>query len=247
MKELSKNEINKVRKLHQRKYRTDEHKFLAEGTKIVGEMLLSGWSYDVIYYVDGVKMPVDMDVSDSKVIEIGHRDMDRISTQSTAPGILAIISMPAQKPFVYRGPLVLVLNGISDPGNMGTIIRTADWFGVTELICTAGCVESFSPKVVHASMGSVFRVNINYMEENQIMESLEGVHILAAAADGDALSTISMDGKTALVIGSESHGISDEIKSLAHDTVSIPGAGSGVESLNAAVACGILLAGLVNR
>jgi TrmH family RNA methyltransferase len=146
---------------------------------------------------------------------------------------------------------VLALDGISDPGNLGTMIRTADWFGIKDIICGTGTADCFAPKVVQAAMGSLFRLKFHYAELSSFINDHhinKQMPILVADGKGDKVSVIKNPGHGLLVIGSESHGVSDALMRLADIKVAIPRhRGSVAESLNAGVACAILLSHLTTK
>jgi TrmH family RNA methyltransferase len=160
----------------------------------------------------------------------------------TEPGVLAIINQGQKhQPDLNNQKVTLILDRINDPGNLGSMIRTADWFGVRNVICTKGCVDHYNPKVVQSTMGSIFRVNIYYLEFEEIESLVNNIELYVSDMSGDPITNLNTANPLALVIGSESHGVDERFSKLAKSMVSIPGGESGVESLNAGVACGIFL------
>jgi len=242
MNDLSKSQISEICKLHQHKFRTIEGKFIAEGVKMINELLSSEWSYEKIFYTDSRFLPDNLNIIDDRIVKISSKSMSRISLLKTEPGVLAIIEQqPASKPDLNDQNVTLVLDRINDPGNFGSIIRTADWFGVKNVICTKGCVDRFNPKVVQSTMGSIFRVDVQYLEFQDLEMLLDGFDVYISDISGESISDLKVSSPVALVVGSESHGVDERFLSLSKRSISIPGGLSGVESLNASVACGILL------
>ncbi|RYY18244.1 MAG: RNA methyltransferase, partial [Chitinophagaceae bacterium] len=142
------------------------------------------------------------------------------------------------------GPLILMLDNIQDPGNLGTIIRCADWFGIRQIVCNTGSADNFSPKVVQSTMASIARVAVYYMDLPEFLVANKGLPVYAAALGGKPLNQYPVADHGILVIGNESKGISPEVMALATDRITIPRRGKA-ESLNAAVAAGIILSHLV--
>ena len=139
--------------------------------------------------------------------------------------------------------LVLALDAVKDPGNLGAIIRLADWFGVQNILCSEDCVELYNPKVVQASMGSIIRVQVKYVDLKSTFECMDDYQVYAAVMDGENMFSIKKSEKIIVLMGSESHGVSQELLKLTHQKITIPKSGnSKVESLNVANACGIILA-----
>ena len=164
-----------------------------------------------------------------------------ISFLHTANEVVALVSMPTVEmvPSFSNG-VTLVLDQIQDPGNLGTIIRTADWFGVNQIICSVDTSDAFSPKVVQASMGSLMRLNIFYLELEPVLKHLGEVPIYTAELNGESLFDFEFRLPSVLVIGNESRGVSEKISKLATKKITIPKLGNA-ESLNASVASGIIL------
>lgn len=167
--------------------------------------------------------------------------MERMSALRTPPGILAVAEIPNRKTPEQWNGWSIALDGINDPGNLGTILRTADWFGIQHVFASDDVVEEFNPKVVQASMGSVFRVPLHRvtLPEWLAKQIEQGVEVVAADMKGEPLGQFSFAPQGVLVMGSESHGLSEDIKNPAIRSITIPGRGNA-ESLNVAVATGII-------
>ena len=170
--------------------------------------------------------------------------MEQMSGQDTPPGLLAVARIPEQKPLASKG-MVLALDGIANPGNMGTIIRTAEWFGIRQVVCSKDCVELWNPKVIQATMGSVFRMQVTYTDLERFLEDTKtaGKAIYGALLEGTNLFRMTSWEEGVIVIGSESHGIRPGVLPYITHPITIPrAAGSVTESLNASMATGIILA-----
>lgn len=226
-----------LRSLHQKKFRNEAGLFIVEGRKMVEEAIKSNFKIHSIYTTDK-----DWNGGYPDTIAIGSKEMDSLSTLNTPAGYLAVVFQPESKEIVASDDFIFVLDGINDPGNLGTIIRTADWFGVKTLLCTADTVEVYNPKVVQSTMGSIFNVNVHYQTTQFITDwcSRNGYVLTGADMTGQDLFEISFPKKTAMVIGSESHGLRQEIKGSIGQFIHIPGKGKA-ESLNAAVAASIMV------
>ena len=184
------------------------------------------------------------DIASKTVIEVSEKEMVKLTALKSPSEVLAIFNLPDMKlpETIIEDNLVLVTDDIKDPGNLGTIIRTADWFGVKNIICSAETVDAFNPKVVQATMGSLARVNVSYGNLTDWLEGVEGNNIYGAVLNGENIKSIDKSNKSILIIGSEAHGISNEVLKYVNFPLTIPRSGSGgAESLNAAVAASILL------
>lgn len=239
---ITKNTVKFVQSLKQQKYRNEHQLFVVEGRKMVEELLCSRFEIDDIFVTE--KYLAEHPIDNPRLEVVNEIQMAQMSSQDTPPGLLAIAQMPKMK--VLRDEkMVLALDGIANPGNMGTIIRTAEWFGIKQIVCSEDCVEIWNPKVIQATMGSIFRMNIVstdlvlYLEE----ERRHGWAIYGALLDGENLFKKSAWEDGVIVIGSESHGIRSNIMPLITHPITIPRTkGSLTESLNAAMAAGIILA-----
>jgi RNA methyltransferase, TrmH family len=234
---VSRNQIKLVKSLQQKKFRSANGCFVVEGRKPVLELLDS--SFEIIHLY-ATQDHIDQ-IEFTGIEEVPAADMARMSGFSSAPGILAVVRSKEWVIDNMKG-FTVILDGISDPGNMGTIIRTAEWFGVDRIIATPECVDFWSPKVVQSAMGSLFRMPCSVLESSATRANLstENVQVLAADMGGITISKVQRRENQALVIGSESQGLSPFWRSQCDQIVSIQGKGE-TESLNAAVAASILL------
>ena len=175
--------------------------------------------------------------------EISADELRKASSLKTPNAVLAVASIPVTSlPSPDQtGDLVILLDQLQDPGNMGTIIRTADWFGVRYIICSPGTVDVYNPKVVQATMGSIFRVRVIYHDLPDFIDTIAGTHQVAGAfLDGEDIRNSSIALPAAVMIGNESKGISKEMERLVQHRIRIPSFSVTAESLNASVAAGIL-------
>ncbi|MGS2740025.1 TrmH family RNA methyltransferase [Sinomicrobium sp. M5D2P17] len=234
---VSKSEIKLITGLHQKKYRSINGMFVAEGVKVITELYEAGVTMRELYTTDAGRFAFAADF----VREISDQELKKISQLKTPNKALALFEIPEARKAGNSG-LVLALNDIRDPGNLGTIIRLCDWFGIEDLVCSMTTVDCYNAKVVQATMGSLARVNIVYTElETYIGES--GLPVFVADMNGENIYEAALPQKGILVMGNEANGISGEIRSLADRMVSIPRFGriQETESLNVATATAILL------
>lgn len=232
---LSRNQIKFIQSLKQKKFRLQHQFFVVEGEKLVNEFVNSDWQIVQIYATKEWE-------GDS--FEVTTKELQRISSFKTPNKVLAIVKIPYEKSVVSEN-LVLALDSVKDPGNLGTIIRLADWFGVQHILCSEDCVELYNPKVVQASMGSIIRVQVQYVNLKSTLESMADYQVFAAVMDGKSIFSIDKSEKKIVLMGSESHGLSQDLLELTHQKISIPKSeNSQAESLNVANACGIILAQL---
>ena len=242
---LVKLKIKYIQSLGQKKFRDEEQVFIAEGPKIVKELLESD-NAD-IKELFAVKEWIDenKDLTDrAEVIEITEAELERISQLTTANKVLALVrQFDEPKKIITKDKIVLALDMIQDPGNFGTIIRIADWFGIDQVVCNHGCADIYNPKVVQATMGSIARISVLYTDlEKWLKETNSSIYV--TTLDGQDMASVKKIKEGIIVIGNESKGISAEILQLAKTKLSISKKGKA-ESLNAAVATGIILSYIV--
>ena len=249
---LGKNRISTIQKLHQKKFRMQENLFIAEGSKIVPEILQSDLA-PVQIIATTAWIEKNADILQNQVVEVAlPQDLEKISTLSTAPEVLAICNIPKETvPEYSPGSFVLLLDAIRDPGNLGTIIRLADWFGVSAIVASPDCVEWTNPKVIQATMGSFIRIRPQYFDLKEYIECLpEECPVVAADLEGENLFTSNFSPEGSLVLSSESHGLSAYLETLINLKLHIPRGleSSGqTESLNVATAAAIFLGEFTRR
>jgi TrmH family RNA methyltransferase len=240
---LSKNELKYIQSLCQKKQRQATGMFLVEGPKIVQELLNSHFAVTKVYATEDWDAAGMRDIS--MLTRISADELAKISALQTPQQVLAVARQywPASAP-VLNQKITLVLDGIQDPGNLGTIIRIADWFGIQEIVCSPDTVDCYNPKVVQATMGSFLRVHIWY-EDLPAFLAKQQMTVLGALLSGQSVYTTQVDKPSLLIIGNESKGIRENILPYVNQPISIPGRG-GAESLNAGVATGILISHLLH-
>lgn len=231
-----------VKSLHQKKFRSEHGLFLVEGLKMVEEALQSSFEKVAVYSTDD-----EWIANNPGSMRISAQEMEQVSALNTPSKHLAVLRQKSKNLGELSG-FVLVMDGMADPGNLGTMIRTAEWFGIHHVFCTGDCVELYNPKTVQSTMGSLFRMDVRYDDTDTIASSLTqmGYKLIGAEMDGENLYDTKFEQKTALVIGSESHGIRPEMKKHLHGSVTIPGRG-GAESLNASIAAAVIMSVLTRR
>lgn len=231
---LSINQKKYINSLQQKKFRAQHGTFLVEGEKMVGELIQSDLEIELVFVVKGSNL------KSFEAIEISEKEMQSISALATPSNFLAVAKQKKQQADLYQNNLVLVLDNIKDPGNLGTIIRTADWFGINTIICSNECVDVYNPKVVQATMGSLFRANITYVNLVEFFQQNKSIPVYGALLEGENVYQKPIQDKKAfLLMGSESFGISKELTPFITNKIMIPKFGNA-ESLNVAVATGIL-------
>jgi TrmH family RNA methyltransferase len=238
---LSKNELKYIQSLCQKKQRQAEGLFIAEGTKLAEELLKSHYRIRKIYATAGWEPPV---TPKEPVITITEGELERVSSLQTPNKVLIIAEQPLKTPapLLTKG-LTLLLDGIQDPGNLGTLIRIADWFGIKQIIAGEHTAELYNPKVIQSTMGSFIRVNVTYQSLEEVLISCK-LPVYGALLKGENVNKIKPVTDGLLIIGNESKGISHELLSSITHPVTIPRIG-GAESLNAAVAAGIILSRMI--
>jgi len=243
---LSKQKIKDTQTLGQKKFRQQEGLFIAEGPKLVRELLETDASLvkEIFalkeWITDNEKILVKIAIT-----EITEIELKRISLLTTPNKVLAIVrQFDEDKEITTKGIITLALDGIRDPGNLGTIIRTADWFGIKQIVCSPDSAELYNPKVVQATMGSIARVKVFYTDLNEWLAEQKDISIYATTLEGQDVTTVKKIQEGIIIFGNESKGIGTDILKLATIKLTIPKKGKA-ESLNAAVAAGIILSQIV--
>lgn len=240
---MTKAEIQHLRSLGDKRTRDAEGLFIAEGDKLVEEILSSHLRVRKVYTTRS-------DMSGTVIEQIDRRDMERISALKTATTTIAVVEQPRHKLKISNldGRLTLALDGVQNPGNLGTIIRLADWFGIEDILCTKECADCYNPKVVQATMGAILRVRVHYVDDLAAMlVSLrdKGTAIYGTLLDGQSIYTTELRQEGIIVMGNEGRGLSDACRAVVSHKLLIPpypANGSTSESLNVAMATGIVLA-----
>ncbi|MBL7938119.1 MAG: RNA methyltransferase [Flavobacteriales bacterium] len=231
--------LKHARSLQQKKFRDLHAAFLVQGPKLVQELLRSTWSIDSMI---ATAAAAERYTLPGAVIVPDH-ELDRIGTLDSGNEVVAVVLKAPASPIQDLGPdeLVLALDGITDPGNLGTVVRIADWFGTARVWCSYGSVDLYNPKCVQASMGAIFRVRVDQVDLPVLLEQQrsKGAALYTATMEGRSVFEVDVKGKAVLVLGSESHGLSADVRALASTSIGIPG-GGGAESLNVAMAASAL-------
>jgi TrmH family RNA methyltransferase len=234
---VSKNQIKLITSLQQKKFRQTHKLFIAEGAKVIQEFLQSNFVLEHLFVTETIFTEVD----NSQITTISESDLKKITCLATPNNCLALFKIPEQKKTVNSG-LIVALDDIRDPGNLGTIIRLCDWFGVSQIICSEQTVDVYNPKVIQATMGSISRVSVSYLNlENYIKEANSPVY--GTFMDGKNVYNEVLPENAILILGNEANGISNQLEQLVSNKIAIPRFGNlqQTESLNVATATAIFL------
>ncbi len=237
---LSKSQISLLKSLQHKRERRQHGLFLVEGYKSVVEFINSPYQIEAVYHTASFDPKVLKLSQKINLYEISVSDVEKISSLKTPQEVIALVKIPAWPTLdnaKLKQKFTLVLDGIQDPGNMGTIVRTADWFGIKNIICSDDTVDAYNPKVVQASMGSLSRINIYYVDLVDILPKT-GLPIFGALLNGENIYQTNFGTGGLIVMGNEGNGIRPEVESLVTKSVTIPRVGEA-ESLNVAIAVAI--------
>ena len=232
---LSKNQQKVIRRLSKKKFRQKSGLFVAEGEKLVYELLACGWKADQIYSINPLEnVPHTL---------LKYSELKKISHLVSASPIIGIFHLPKNNHNNANEPgFSIALDNISDPGNLGTIIRLCDWFGIKNIYCSSNSVDCFNPKVVQSTMGSIARIHCHYVDLMELIENFD-FDIYAATFGGKSIYRETFSPNGLLVMGSESHGIGKSLLEKINNQITIPSLSNttGPESLNVATATAIVL------
>ena len=234
---VSKNQIKLITSLQQKKYRSIEKLFFAEGVKVIQELVQSNFELEHLFTTQN-----DFDeIPTSRKTIVSDTDLKKISALTTANTCLAVFKIPKSKAVVQKG-LIVALDAIRDPGNLGTIIRLCDWFGVENLVCSTTTVDVYNPKVVQATMGSIARVNVSYVDLNEFIKTAN-IPVFGTFMEGTIIYKEKLPKEGIIILGNEANGISDAIEKNCQHRLTIPRFGEVMqtESLNVATATAIIL------
>jgi TrmH family RNA methyltransferase len=234
---VSKNQIKLITSLQQKKYRFANQLFFAEGIKVIQELVESNFELVHLYTTQN-----DFEeVSKEKRTIIPESDLKKISALATPNTCLAVFKIPVERKIIESG-LILALDSIRDPGNLGTILRLCDWFGIGQLICSNETVDIYNPKVVQATMGSIARVNVNYIDLESFVSQTK-LAVFGTFMDGNNIYKTDLPQEGIIIMGNEANGISTELEKLIKNRLTIPRFGTlqKTESLNVAAATAIVL------
>ncbi len=237
-------EIKRIKSLSQKKYRDEHHLFVVEGEKLVAEALHSSFAVQKIV----TTKPFDFPAPNHLVEQVGPATMERISSFKTAPPVLAVVEKPATRPLpaLAADELYLALDDIQDPGNLGTIVRLADWFGIRHIFCSHNTVECYNPKALQATMGAIFRVGVHYTALPAFLQQAKATTpVYGTALAGENIYTQPLSKGGIVVMGNEGNGLSAEVDKTITERLFIPpypAAANSSESLNVAVSTAIVCA-----
>ena len=239
---ITKNEIKFIRSLKIKKNRIKSDQFIVEGEKIVDELVDSSLELVKVYSTSSKYESLG-----DLYTKILKTNLLQISNLKTPNKVVAIFRIPKPNKIDFTSQII-ALDNISDPGNLGTIIRLCDWFGIKDLLCNTETVDCYNPKVIQASMGSISRVNITYLDFKELL-SEKKLNVVASDLKGESMNEFEFQKNQIVIFGNESLGISDEIKSMVKDRVTIPRYNSNydIESINVANSVAIILSELKNR
>ncbi|RZK43180.1 MAG: RNA methyltransferase [Pedobacter sp.] len=237
---LSKSQISFIKSLQQKKYRKESGLFSIEGIKSIAEFINSSYQIHSLYYNPAYFSSLPKFPANIKLFEVNNVELNKISTLQTPQGILALVHMPTQQklyPELFKNKFSLVLDNVQDPGNFGTIIRTADWFGIKHIICSEDTVDAYNSKTVQSTMGSLARVQVSYTNLETFLEEVD-LPIFGALLEGKNIYNIDWKTEGIVILGNEGHGISNKLIEKITTPVTIPRIGKA-ESLNVAVSAAI--------
>mgnify|MGYP001409078782 FL=1 len=243
---ISKAEIKKIKSLHSKKGRELYNLILIEGKRLIEQVVNSQYNIDKVWMTEDFQ---NKNLNINKVLQnidvniISNNDIKKISSTKNSSGILGVIRMPISDIKKIKDK-VIILDGISDPGNLGTILRTANWFGINDVVLSEECVDQYNTKVIRSAMGSHFSMNIVKTDILRYIKNLKSKDFQIVAAALDTKKSIGsleiVSNKWALLMGSEAHGLSEKVSDLIDSKIRIPQFGI-IDSLNVSVACGIFL------
>lgn len=242
---LSKNKIKYIRSLEQKKVRKEEGVFLAEGPKLVGDLL----GHFHCRFLTGTSswLKANSLISADEVVEVTQEELSRASLLKTPQQVLAVFEQPKYtlNRELVREKLCLALDDIQDPGNLGTIIRLADWFGIEHIICSLNTVDAYNPKTIQATMGGIARVKVHYTSLSEFIHSLDNVPVFGTFLDGKNIYKETLSTNGLIIMGNEGNGISKEVEYLVNRKLYIPSypqERETSESLNVAIATAVVCA-----
>ncbi len=236
---VSKNQKKLIKSLHQKKYRKQHGLFVAEGKKVIKELLAANLKLHSLFTLEAEIF----DVSTVLECRVTEEELKQISFLTTPQVALAVFYIPEFKKTNSSG-LILALDDVRDPGNLGTIIRLCDWFGIQDLVCSLQTVDCYNPKVIQATMGSITRININYVNLKDFLTlKTPNFRIFGTFMNGNSIYTEKLPKDAIVIMGNEANGISEDIQNLIENRITIPqfGVNQETESLNVATATAIVL------
>ena len=234
---LSKNQVKLIQKLHQKKYRNELNLFIVEGKKSINEFLQAGYTPQLLIATEAFTTNVPQHL----ITPVTKDELRKVSTLQNPDEGLAVFEQPKHKGILQEG-VIVALDNVQDPGNLGTIIRLCDWFGVETLLCNTQTVDCYNPKVVQATMGSLTRVAVHYLDLAAFLTTT-ALPVYTMDLEGENLYTATFPKDCILILGNEANGISSEVRALSNEVITIPrfSQHQRTESLNVAMAGAIIL------
>lgn len=240
---LSKNQVKLIQKLHQKKYRNELSLFIVEGKKSINEFLQAGYTPQLLIATEAFTASVPQHL----ITPVSKDELRKVSTLQNPDEGLAVFEQPKHKGILQEG-VIVALDNVQDPGNLGTIIRLCDWFGVETLLCNTQTVDCYNPKVVQASMGSLTRVAVHYLDLAAFL-TIADLPVYTMDLEGENLYTATFPKDCILILGNEANGISSEVRALSNEVITIPrfSQHQRTESLNVAMAGAIILSEVIGH
>ena len=234
---LSKNQVKLIQKLHHKKYRNELNLFIVEGKKSINEFLQAGYTPQLLIATEAFTTSVPQHL----ITPVSKDELRTVSALQNPDEGLAVFEQPKHKGILQEG-VIVALDNVQDPGNLGTIIRLCDWFGVETLLCNTQTVDCYNPKVVQASMGSLTRVAVHYLDLAAFLTTT-ALPVYTMDLEGENLYTATFSKNCILILGNEANGISSEVRALSNEVITIPrfSQHQRTESLNVAMAGAIIL------
>lgn len=234
---LSKNQVKLIQKLHHKKYRNELNLFIVEGKKSINEFLQAGYTPQLLIATEAFTTNVPQHL----ITPVSKDELRKVSALQNPDEGLAVFQQPKHKGILQEG-VIVALDNVQDPGNLGTIIRLCDWFGVETLLCNTQTVDCYNPKVVQASMGSLTRVAVHYLDLAAFLTTT-ALPVYTMDLEGENLYTATFPKDCILILGNEANGISSEVRALSNEVITIPrfSKHQRTESLNVAMAGAIIL------
>jgi len=240
---LSKNQVKLIQKLHHKKYRNELNLFIVEGKKSINEFLQAGYTPQLLIATEAFTTNVPQHL----ITPVSKDELRKVSTLQNPDEGLAVFEQPKYKGILQEG-IIVALDNVQDPGNLGTIIRLCDWFGVETLLCNTQTVDCYNPKVVQASMGSLTRVAVHYLDLAAFLTTT-ALPVYTMDLEGENLYTATFPKDCILILGNEANGISSEVRALSNEVITIPrfSQHQRTESLNVAMAGAIILSEVIGH
>ena len=240
---LSKNQVKLIQKLHHKKYRNELNLFIVEGKKSINEFLQAGYTPQLLIATEAFTASVPQHL----ITPVSKDELRKVSTLQNPDEGLAVFEQPKHKGILQEG-VIVALDNVQDPGNLGTIIRLCDWFGVETLLCNTQTVHCYNPKVVQASMGSLTRVAVHYLDLAAFLTTT-ALPVYTMDLEGENLYTATFSKDCILILGNEANGISAEVRALSNEVITIPrfSKHQRTESLNVAMAGAIILSEVIGH